>query len=107
MNRKLSALKNIQAENCVTIILNTHRTAPDNQKDPIKLKNMVREAEGRLLANESRRDVKQIIEKLRRLESEIDHNHNLDSLLLFVNEDTACHCRPGLGYRQQTEAGGS
>ncbi len=32
MNIKLKELKNIVSESCVTIILNTHRTSPDNKK---------------------------------------------------------------------------
>lgn len=38
MNQKLKTIKNIVSENCVTLILNTHRTKPDNQKDPLALK---------------------------------------------------------------------
>ncbi len=45
MNKKLNELKKVNAENCVSIILNTHRTAPDSQKDVIALKNLIKEAE--------------------------------------------------------------
>lgn len=93
MNSKLKQIKDIISESCVTIILNTHRTSPDNQKDPILLKNLVKEAEERLYADESKRDAKALVERLKNLESSIDHSHNLDSLVLFVNEDVAEYVR--------------
>lgn len=85
MNTKLNELKKIVSENCVSIILNTHRTAPDNQKDAILLKNLIKEAEERLLQTTDKRQAQAILESLTRLESEIDHNYNLESLILFVN----------------------
>jgi hypothetical protein len=89
MNVKLKQLKDIISESCVTIIFNTHRTHPNNQNDPIALKNLVKEAAQRLLEDKSKRDAKILIEKLERIEAEIDHNYNLDSLIIFVNEDVA------------------
>ncbi len=89
MNVKLKQLKDVISESCVTIILNTNRTHPENQKDPITLKNLIKEAAHRLLEDESKRDAKALIEKLEQIEDEIDHNYNLDSLIIFVNEDIA------------------
>lgn len=89
MNLQLKALKDIISESCITIILNTHRTRPDNEKDPISLKNLVKEAEERLYADENKRDAKVLVERLKDLASKIDHSHNLESLVLFVNEDIA------------------
>src|SRR5690554_2957686 len=89
MNNKLKELKGVISESCVSIILNTHRTMPDNQKDALTLKNLVKEAEERLLNNESKRDAKALVGRLRNLESTIDHSQNLESLILFVNEDIA------------------
>jgi hypothetical protein len=93
MDIKLKALKDIISENCVTIIMNTHRTSPDNKKDPLTLKNLIREANERLYAEENKRNAKQIVERLKELETKIDHNHNLESLILFVNEDIAEYTR--------------
>lgn len=89
MDKTLKLLKNIQSECCVTIILNTHRTKPLNQKDPIRLKNLIKEAESRILENYDKRFSKNIIEKINKLADKINHNFNLDSLILFVNEDIA------------------
>lgn len=93
MNIKLKELKDIISESCVTIILNTHRTSPDNKKDSITLKNLIKEAEERLFADESKRNAKRLVERLKELESKIDHSHNLESLVLFVNEDIAEYTR--------------
>lgn len=89
MDIPLSNLKDIVAENCVTILMNTHRTRPENEKDPIVLKNLVKEAALRLHANENKRDAKALVERLEDLAAQVDHNHNQESLALFVNEDIA------------------
>jgi len=93
MNFKLKELKDIISESCVTIILNTHRTSPDNKKDSLALKNLIKEAEERLFADENKRDAKALVQRLLTLESQIDHNYNLESLILFVNEDIAEYVR--------------
>lgn len=70
MGIKLKELKNIISENCVTIILNTHRTSPDNNKDSLTLKNLIKEAEARLFASEDKREAKLLVERLKDLASE-------------------------------------
>lgn len=93
MNMTLTRLKNIVSENAITIILNTHRTLPENQKDPLLLKNLIKEAETRLLADMDKREAESLIQRLRDLEETIDHRQNLESLILFVNENTAEYVR--------------
>lgn len=93
MNMMLTRLKNIVSENAITIILNTHRTLPDNEKDSLLLKNLIKEAETRLLADMDKREAESLIQRLRDLEETIDHRQNLESLILFVNEDTAEYVR--------------
>lgn len=89
MNTTLKQLKDITSDNCITIIMNTHRTRPDYLKDEISLKNHIKEVENRLSVDESNKDVKKIIDRLNTLADKIDHSHNLESLILFVNEDMA------------------
>lgn len=93
MDIRLKKLKNLVSENSITIILNTHRTFPDNEKDAILLKNMIKEAEKRLLADFSDREVRGLINKLTSLAESINHRHNLESLILFVNHDMAEYVR--------------
>ena len=85
----LEKLKNLQSDCCVTIILKTHRTLPDNEKDPIVLKNLIRDAESRLLKECDKAVVSKIVGKINALTVDINHRLNLESLILFVNEDFA------------------
>ena len=93
MNPLLKKLKDLTADTCVTVILNTHRTRPENQKDALVLKNFIKEVETRLLAEESKRDAQALVDRLQELADEIDPNYNLESLILFVNEEVAEYVR--------------
>jgi hypothetical protein len=97
MSITLKKIKNITSEACVTIILNTHRTKPDNIQDPINLKNLVKNAENRLLADYEKRFAQPIIDRLNDLADSIDHQYNLESLILFVNENIAEYTRLPIG----------
>ena len=59
--QKLATEKNTP---CVTISLNTHRTHPDNAKDEVLLKNLLKEAEDRVIAEFGKRPVASLLEKL-------------------------------------------
>lgn len=87
LKNKLKQLKLVQADPAVSILLNTHRTHPDNKQDAVTLKNLITEAEIRLFEAYDKRTVWPIMERLRKLESEIDHNYNLDSLALFATAE--------------------
>lgn len=93
MKTTLKRLKDTVSETCITIILNTHRTSPDNKKDPLTLKNLIKDAETRLFADETKKDAQQLVQRLLDVEAQIDHSHNLESLILFVNEDIAEYTR--------------
>ncbi len=73
---------------CVTISLNTHRTHPDNEQDKILLKNLLKEAENRILENFGKREVPELLKNLYTVEDAIDINYNLDSLHIFLSNDT-------------------
>jgi hypothetical protein len=72
----------------VSILCPTHRTYPDNRRDPIQLKDLVREAKGRLVAEFGPRQVERILTRLETLAAEVDHSQNLEGLALFVSDDT-------------------
>ncbi|MGO3183678.1 MAG: baeRF3 domain-containing protein [Aequorivita sp.] len=93
MNIKLKELKDIRSENCITIIMTTHRTKPDYLNDGLSLKKLIKEAEDRLMADTDKRNAKSLVEKLNKLAGEIDHSQNIESLMLFVNEDVAEYTR--------------
>lgn len=73
---------------CVTLSLNTHRTHPDNAEDEVKLKNLVKEAEERVIAEFGKRSVASLLEKIEHIATEVDVNYNLDSLHIFLSNDT-------------------
>lgn len=73
--------------------MNSHRTKPDYLKDELNLKNHIKEVETRLLSDTTKRDATKLIDKLHTLASQIDHSHNLESLMLFVNHDIAEYTR--------------
>ncbi len=49
IRQKLNAIATENSSPCVTISLNTHRTHPDNVQDLILLKNLLKEAEERII----------------------------------------------------------
>lgn len=85
----LNRIRDIKDGPCLTIVLNTHRTKPDSLKDAISLKNLVKEAETRLTEEFDRPVYEPIIEKLNLLVAEIDHNYNLEGMVLFVSGELA------------------
>lgn len=93
MNDTLKTLKDVQSECCITIILNTHRTKPDNKRDPILLKNLAKEAEERLLNDYDKRFARNLVEKMNKLVDSIDHQFNLESMALFISEGFAEYVR--------------
>ncbi|MFT4534614.1 MAG: hypothetical protein ACJA1A_001457 [Saprospiraceae bacterium] len=82
---KLATVKNIP---CVTISLNTHRTHPDNAQDVIELKNLLNEAEERVIKEFGKKPVSSLLERLSEIENEIDVNYNLDSLHIYISNNT-------------------
>ncbi|WP_257668531.1 AOC03_06830 family ribosome hibernation factor [Parapedobacter tibetensis] len=93
MNALLKEIKDIYTEGCVTILLNTHRTKPDNVRDPLTLKNLLKDAEERLYRDYDKRFVWPIMENLNKVVESIDYNHNLDSLAIFANQTFAEYVR--------------
>lgn len=79
----------VRTEGCVTITMNTHRTRPDNLKDPILLKDLIKTAEARLMKDHEPKMAKAIVAKLNAMAEGIDHEHNKESLVLFANTEFA------------------
>ncbi|MFZ4547023.1 MAG: hypothetical protein ACOYN4_06300 [Bacteroidales bacterium] len=73
---------------CVTISMNSHRTHPDNVLDAILLKKLCKETEERLITEFGKRPIALLLEKLLPIPSEIDENRNLNSLHIFLSNDT-------------------
>lgn len=78
LKEQLNKLANEKNSPCVTISLNTHRTHSDNGKDEVKLKNLLKKAEDRVIAEFGKRPVSSLLEIIGNVVSEIDANFNLD-----------------------------
>ena len=85
---KLEKLATEKNDPCVTISMNTNRTFPDNQNDIIVLKNLLEEANERVIKEFGKRPVRDLLEKIAHIESEVDVNYNLDSLHIFLSNTT-------------------
>lgn len=88
LKEQLLKLVNESKQPCVSISMNTHRTHPDSAKDEVMLKNLLKEAEKRVVAEYGKRPVASLLEKIENVASEIDLNYNLDSLHIFLSNDT-------------------
>ncbi|QAA83197.1 hypothetical protein EI546_07010 [Aequorivita sp. H23M31] len=73
--------------------MTTHRTKPDYLNDPLRLKNLIKEVETRLMADTDKKNAAKLLERVNKLADSIDHSQNLESLMLFVNEDVAEYTR--------------
>ena len=102
MNAILKKFKDVVSENCITIIMNTHRTKPDYLTDGTRLKNLIKEAENKIQAIAGKQDAAILIDRLNDLANKIDHSHNLESLILFVNKEIADYTRLPIAVEDRT-----
>lgn len=88
MNRQdVLLLQQVRAYPALTITLPTHRTAPENRQDPIRLRNLVSQATDRLLGEFKQREIEPLLTRLENLVNGIDFRYTLDGLALFVTQD--------------------
>lgn len=73
----------------ISILAPTHRTAPANKQDPIKVKNLVSKAIKRLHAEFPKREVAGVVKNLTALVKNVDWQHTLEGLALFASRDQA------------------
>lgn len=71
----------------VTIVMPTHRAFPQNQQDPIRFKDLIRQVRDRLAKELSKRDVERIYNQLVALQERVDWEHTLDGLIVFLGND--------------------
>lgn len=94
----LSELKSLQAHReypSVSILAPTHRTAPLNKQDRIKVTNLVNKAVDRLHGEFNKREVAPLVKNLLGLVRQVDWKHTLDGLALYAsNTQTAAFSMP-------------
>jgi hypothetical protein len=102
MNRlDIQRLQAARGYPAVSILMPTHRTAPENQQDPIRLKNLINRATDRLLGEFQRRELEPIFTRLDGIVGEIDFRRTLDGLAVFVNHDTSLWYQLPLPLRER------
>lgn len=90
---QMQKLARTQEGPCITIALASHRKHPDNLQDAILLKNLINEAEDRLLKHNDRRSVETVLKNLHAIEPKIDNRLNDFGLYVFVSANTAEYVR--------------
>ncbi|MEO8665617.1 MAG: hypothetical protein ABI462_08965 [Ignavibacteria bacterium] len=83
----LNKLQSVNEYPCVSILMPTHRSFPENQQDKIRLKNLVKDASKRLLEEFKKDEVSSIIKNLEGVIDEVDFNNSLDGLSVFINKE--------------------
>ncbi len=86
--QKLEKLAKEQNTPCVTISFNTHRTHPDSEQDRVVLKNLLKDATDRVIETYGKREASALLDNISAIENEIDVNYNLDSMHLFLSDNT-------------------
>lgn len=87
-----SEIQRLQAKTgypMISVLLPTHRTSPDNKRDPIVLDNLLKETRARLQKEFSDRETAALMDKLDEMASEIDFRYAADGLALFASTDHA------------------
>ncbi|MCD7973036.1 MAG: hypothetical protein LUG18_10310 [Candidatus Azobacteroides sp.] len=74
---------------CITISFNTHRIHPDTDMDAIMLKNLLKEAESRVIEEYGKeKNLESLLKRMAEIPEEIDVRHNMDSLHIFLSDKT-------------------
>lgn len=81
----LHKLQAIQGYPAVSIFLPTHRTHPENQQDPVRLKNLVSQASDLLESTAPQQEIRDTIAELHAQAAKVDYRKCLDGLAIFVH----------------------
>jgi hypothetical protein len=85
----VDALLNTEDTPCLSLYQPTHRHHPDNQQDPIRFGNLVKELEASLLQRLEKADAERLLEPFRALEDDRPFwNHALDGLAVLGSHGT-------------------
>jgi hypothetical protein len=86
--QKLSQIQAIRKYPSVSILLGLHTAAAESQQNNLVLKNLIKEAEDRLLKEFSKREVEKIIVRLHTTQERLNNKlHYQPGLAIFINED--------------------
>src|SRR4030042_232485 len=85
----LNSLMAVHQGPCVSIFMPMHRSGPETQQDPIRFKNLLREAEQRLITQGlPAPEAKQLLESAQKLlQGDLFHQHQSDGLAMFLSAE--------------------
>lgn len=87
MNRgDLNHLRSYRGERVISILAPTHRHAPENQADPILVKNLVNEAKAKFLQSVDKREAAITFENLDKTIDLINWENLLDGVAIYANK---------------------
>ncbi len=92
---------------CISIFLHTHRSGKEVERDPIRLKNLVRQARERLLASGHRATkVRELLEPAEKMfTKEFFWSHQGDGLAVFLSPSGVWHYGIPLDFRELVVVG--
>ena len=85
----LKDLQQLEGKPAVSVFIKTHRTFPDNEKDPIALKNQLKVVEEHLKQQHGADTAKQVIQQIQQETRDLNPNYNLDTLAIFATPQQA------------------
>jgi hypothetical protein len=86
--QKLSQIQAIRKYPSVSILLGLHTAVAESQQNNLVLKNLIKEAEDRLLQEFSKREVDKIIARLQAAQERLNNKlHYQPGLAIFINQD--------------------
>jgi hypothetical protein len=99
---ELEQLMRKEQQGCVSIYMPTHRTGMNAQQDPIRLKNLLREAEKQLSAQGiGRREVQKMLEPASMLlQDSTFWQHQSDGLAIFISSNRVRRYRLPLNFEE-------
>lgn len=106
--KDLQDLASVDEDVCVSLYLPTHPSAPESHQDPVRLRNLLDEAENRLLQQGQRRpDVEKLLKPARDLVGEeYFWTHQSDGLAIFLTQDSIRRFRLPAPFEQCIEVAG-
>jgi len=87
--QEIKKLQEHQGYPCLSLFIQTHKTMPERLQDPIKVKDMIKEATEKLFSEFEKDQVLDLVQALDNLSAKIDYTKSLDGLALFVAHDFA------------------
>ncbi len=102
----LKTLRAQQGKWCISIYMPTHRVGREQQQDPVRLKNLLAEAEAKLLANGLRRPkVQKLMQPAEELLWDKDFwQHQGDGLAIFLSNDSFAKYRLPVSFEELSPA---